>query len=150
MNSHLRHDTYLALGSNLGRRRRNILRAVRLISQHVGQVIRLSDLIYTQPWGYQSEHGYVNAVARVSTTLSPQQLLAVTQHIERLMGRMEKSVNGIYHDRVIDIDILLYDDITVDTPQLKIPHPLMMQRDFVTIPLRQVIDDEKNNVLFGC
>ena len=150
MNSPRMHVTYLALGSNLGRRRRNILRAIRLIRRHVGPVAAISELIFSEPWGYQSEHGYVNAVARVGTMLSPQQLLSVTQEIERSMGRTEKSVGGVYHDRIIDIDILLYDDITVDTPELKIPHPLMMQRDFVTIPLRQVLENEKINVLFGC
>lgn len=63
----------------------------------------------------------------------------MTQEIERSMGRTVKSVNGQYHDRIIDIDILLYDDITIDTPELKIPHPLMHERDFVMIPLREIM-----------
>ena len=82
---------------------------------------------------------FLNACVRVSTTLTPRQLLAATQQIERALGRTAKSAGGVYHDRVIDIDILLYDDLRVDEPDLKIPHPLMTERDFVMIPLREIM-----------
>jgi 2-amino-4-hydroxy-6-hydroxymethyldihydropteridine diphosphokinase len=75
----------------------------------------------------------------METTLEPLEVLAETQKIEREMGRTIKSVNGEYHDRIIDIDILLYDDLHINTPQLTIPHPLMEERDFVMIPLREIL-----------
>ena len=73
------------------------------------------------------------------TPLAPRQLLEATQKVEQEMGRTLKSVNGEYHDRIIDIDILLYDDLHIDQPDLKIPHPLMEERDFVMIPLREIM-----------
>ena len=85
------------------------------------------------------DNHFVNAVVACETSLSPLRLLKETQAIEREMGRTQKSVNGVYHDRIIDIDILLYDDLRIDYPNLKIPHPLMHQRDFVMIPLAEVL-----------
>lgn len=82
---------------------------------------------------------FVNAAVCVSTQLTPRALLEATQAIERDMGRTAKSVNGQYHDRTIDIDILLYDNIKVDEPDLKIPHPLMNERDFVMKPLKEIL-----------
>lgn len=73
------------------------------------------------------------------TPLAPRQLLEATQKVEQEMGRKLKSVNGEYHDRIIDIDILLYDDLRIDQPDLKIPHPLMEERDFVMVPLREIM-----------
>ena len=87
-----------------------------------------------------SDNSFVNAVVTCRTHLTPRRLLAATQDIERAMGRTRKSHDGTYHDRVIDIDILLYDDIHIDYPDLKIPHPLMQQRDFVMIPLAEVME----------
>lgn len=133
------HCVYLSLGSNLGQRDENIRKVVALIAERVGRVERLSSLLTTEPWGFSSPNAFVNAAVRCSTTLSPHRLLAVTQQIEREMGRTEKSVDGHYHDRVIDIDILLYDDLHLDTPELKIPHPLMEERDFVMVPLREIL-----------
>ena len=75
------------------------------------------------------------------TILAPRQLLDVLQGIEKEMGRTLKSVNGEYHDRIIDIDILLYDDLKIDEPDLKIPHPLMEEREFVMVPLREILCD---------
>jgi 2-amino-4-hydroxy-6-hydroxymethyldihydropteridine diphosphokinase len=77
----------------------------------------------------------------VETELSPRQLLAETQRIERLMGRTSKSRGGEYHDRVIDIDILLYGNEIINEPDLVIPHPLMKEREFVMKPLEEVMDD---------
>ena len=77
----------------------------------------------------------------METILAPRQLLDVLQGIEKQMGRTLKSVNGEYHDRIIDIDILLYDDLKIDEPDLKIPHPLMEEREFVMVPLREILCD---------
>ena len=140
------HKVYLGLGSNLGDCRKNLERAIRLIDDRVGQVTRQSSFIETEPWGFESPHKFMNAVILCETTRSPREALLLTQQIERDMGR-RKMVNGqwsmvngqrIYADRPIDIDILLYDDVTIDEPDLKIPHPLMHQRDFVMIPLEEV------------
>ena len=132
------HTVYLGLGSNLGDKAANITLAVQYIEEQIGHVVRQSALYSSEPWGFESENDFVNAVVRCETTLTPHKLLLATQRIERQMGRKRKSKDGVYHDRIIDIDILLYDDLTVDTPTLKIPHPLMQQRDFVMEPLREI------------
>ena len=139
------HKVYLGLGSNLGNCRKNLERAIRLIDDRVGEVIRQSSFIETEPWGFESEHRFVNAVVLCETTKTPREVLLLTQQIERDMGRRKVNgaglmVNGqrIYTDRIVDIDILLYDDLTIDEPDLKIPHPLMHQRDFVMIPLKEI------------
>ena len=136
----MEHTVYLGLGSNLGDKEHNISRATALISGQIGTVVRQSALYYSEPWGFASANTFVNAVVCVVTTLSPRRLLLATQRIERQMGRTEKSLGGVYHDRIIDIDILLYDDLHIDYPCLKIPHPLMHQRDFVMIPLRSIME----------
>ena len=134
------HKIYLGLGSNLGNRKENLAYAIRFIGERVGKVLRVSSFIETEPWGFESENTFVNAVILCETDLTPRQLLGATQKIEREMGRKHKSVDGHYADRVIDIDILLYDDLRVDEPDLQIPHPLMLKRDFVMIPLREIRD----------
>lgn len=131
---------YLALGSNLGDREGNILRAYELIEERVGKILRKSSLYYTKPVGFCSENDFVNTAICVETSLTPRQLLAETQKIERLLGRTRKSRGGEYHDRVIDIDILLYGDETIHEPDLVIPHPLMHERDFVMNPLKEIIE----------
>lgn len=113
--------------------------AVRNIEASVGRVVRRSSLIETEPWGFRSPNRFLNGCVCVETELSPRAVLDATKQIERDMGRVMKSHDGIYHDRVIDIDILLYDDLHLDEPDLKIPHPLMEERDFVMIPLREIL-----------
>ena len=132
------HQVYLGLGSNIGDRRQCIADAIRLISERVGAVLRPSTLIETEPWGFQSKHKFLNGVILCETDRSPREVLALTQQIERDLGRKKKSHSSRYHDRPIDIDILLYDDLTIDEPDLKIPHPLMHERDFVMIPLNEI------------
>jgi 2-amino-4-hydroxy-6-hydroxymethyldihydropteridine diphosphokinase len=108
-------------------------------------VTQCSSLIETEPWGFESENNFLNGVILCETTLTPRQVLRKTQKIERDLGRIKKTnsqrptVNSqLYSDRPIDIDILLYDDLTVDEPDLKIPHPLMQEREFVMIPLKEI------------
>jgi 2-amino-4-hydroxy-6-hydroxymethyldihydropteridine diphosphokinase len=131
------HQVYLGLGSNLGDREENIRKAISLIDERVGKVLRQSSLIETEPWGFESSNRFLNAVILCETTLTPRQVLKATQKIERELGRKKKTTLN-YSDRPIDIDILLYDDLTVDEPDLKIPHPLMHERDFVMIPLNEI------------
>lgn len=138
------HKVYLGLGSNLGDREENIRKAIELIHERIGEVVRQSSLIETAPWGFESDHQFLNGVILCETTLTPRQVLKATQTIERELGRKKKSKDEgqrskvEYADRPIDIDILLYDDVTVDEPDLKIPHPLMQERDFVMIPLKEI------------
>lgn len=133
------HTVYLSLGSNLGDREATIASACRKINELIGPIVRQSALHVTEPWGFESQHQFVNAAVCCLTILTPRQLLRSTQRIERMLGRRQKSVGGIYHDRPIDIDILLYDDITIDEPDLRIPHPLMHQRPFVMVPLQEIL-----------
>ena len=139
-----KHQVYLGLGTNLGDRASNILRAIQLIGERVGTVVRQSSLIETEPWGFESPNKFLNAVILCETERTPREVLRLTQRIERDMGKTKmhatkRSKLTTYKDRPIDIDILLYDDITVAEPDLKIPHPLMHERDFVMIPLNEII-----------
>ena len=162
-NTEGQHRVYLSLGSNLGRRRSLIRRAIELLSVRVGTVVRQSSLIETEPWGFESTHRFLNGAVLCETTLTPREVLTVTQQIERELGR-KKPIGGQspsatrrtdgtvpfsqmvnctlsnrqYHDRPIDIDILLYDDLHIDEPDLKVPHPLMYEREFVMQPLNEI------------
>ena len=136
------HKAYLGIGTNLGDKEGNILRAYELIEQRVGEIVKRSSLYHTEPWGFESENSFLNSVICVETALFPRQLLQTTQQIEREMGRTSKSTDGKYHDRIVDIDILLYDDLNVNEPDLVIPHPLMTERDFVMKPLEEVQGDK--------
>ena len=133
------YKVYLSLGTNLGNRKRNIREAIDKIGEQIGVVERQSALYETKPWGFSSPNDFINACVLVDTMLAPHQLLEATQQIEQEMGRIGKSVNGEYHDRIIDIDILLYDDIKVNEPDLVIPHPLMEEREFVMVPLKEIL-----------
>lgn len=136
----MKHTVYLGLGTNLGDKEGNIGEAVRRIGELIGTVECQSTLLVSEPWGFESENTFVNAALRCSTELEPMDVLEKTQEIERAMGRTQKSVDGQYHDRIIDIDILMYDDLHIDTKTLKLPHPLMKERDFVMIPLEEVLN----------
>ena len=133
------HLVYFSLGSNLGNKRENLNKAIKLMEKQIGVLLRQSAFLETEPWGFQSDNSFVNAAICMETSLDPFEVLTKTQEIERELGRTVKSTNGEYHDRIIDIDILLYDDLHINTPQLTIPHSLMEQRDFVMIPLREIL-----------
>ena len=134
------YHVYLSLGTNLGNRKRNIREAIEKIEEQIGVVKRQSTLYETKPWGYSSPNDFINACVLVFTPMAPRQVLEATQKIEREMGRTLKSVDGEYHDRIIDIDILMIDDLVIDEPDFKIPHPLMEERDFVMKPLKEILD----------
>lgn len=138
---------YLSLGSNQGNKRKNMITALALLAERVGDIPSLSAFYETEPWGFDSENTFLNAVAYLQTTLSPTDLLALTQQIERELGRTVKSENYAYHDRPIDIDILLYDDWVYETPELTVPHPLMHRRRFVLEPLAEVAPALRHPVL---
>jgi 2-amino-4-hydroxy-6-hydroxymethyldihydropteridine diphosphokinase len=131
---------YFSLGTNLGDKERNLNDAVLNLSLEVGTIICQSVYFASKPLGFKSENDFLNIVLSMETNLSPFDLLSKTQEIERNLGRISKSKNG-YTDRLIDIDILLYDNLLIDQPTLKIPHPLMAERDFVLIPLAEIAPD---------
>ena len=124
----------------MGDRKGNIKLAIKQISELIGPVMRQSALIETAPWGFNSANTFINATVCSETSLSPREVLQATQNIERALGRTTKSIDGQYHDRLIDIDILLYDDLHVNEPDLVIPHPHMNERQFVMQPLSEIID----------
>ena len=132
------HQVYLGLGTNLGDKEANLKAAIEETRKRVGEVTYLSAFHASEPWGFESENSFLNAVCCVLTDLTPMEVLHTTQEIERTLGRLKKSIGGIYSDRMIDIDILLYDNLHIQTPELTIPHPLMWERDFVMIPLREI------------
>ena len=124
----------------MGDRKGNIKLAIKQISELIGPVVRQSALIETAPWGFNSANTFINAAVCSETSLSPREVLQATQDIERALGRTTKSIDGQYHDRLIDIDILLYDDLHVNEPDLVIPHPHMNERQFVMQPLSEIIN----------
>lgn len=161
------HEVFLGLGSNIGERETILNQACKEIERLIGPVVGRSAFIETEPWGFKSANKFMNAVVRCHTDLEPLPLLNVTQSIERILGKRKKHAternpspstfhlppSTLYHDRPIDIDILLYDCATINEPRLQVPHPLMLQRDFVMIPLREVLkqegDEKYMDFLFG-
>ena len=132
---------YFGIGSNLGNRETNLLRAIELLHERVGECVACSSVYRSAPQGFVSENEFANMVAVCRTIHSPEEVLLITQQIEREMGRTEKSVDGVYHDRVIDIDLLQArgdEAIRRSGERLTLPHPRMQERDFVMIPLREV------------
>ncbi|WP_300729728.1 2-amino-4-hydroxy-6-hydroxymethyldihydropteridine diphosphokinase [uncultured Bacteroides sp.] len=138
---------YLGLGTNLGDKEANLHTAVRLIKEKIGEVTSLSSFYATEPWGFTSENAFLNAAACVETQLGPQEVLQLTQEIEKELGRTKKSSGGVYSDRLIDIDLLLWDDLILETPELTLPHPLMTERSFVMDPLVEIAPDYIHPIL---
>ena len=133
---------YFGIGTNLGNRDANLQTALQLLDERVGEQLACSSVHRSAPMGFESENEFANIVAVYDTPYSPEEVLLITQQIEREMGRTQKSVNGVYHDRIIDIDllqaILNSKAIIQNSSTLTLPHPRMQERDFVMIPLREV------------
>lgn len=128
---------YLSLGANLGPREESLERAVSDIESRIGHVFARSGFFETAPWGFSSSNQFLNACIGVETERSPEECLLLTQQIERSLGRTHKS-DGHYSDRVIDIDLLFYDDLVLREKDLCLPHPLLHLRRFVLEPLCQI------------
>ena len=145
-------DLYLSLGSNMGDRAANIETAVSLLNIELKTPYRvISSLLETEPWGFESEQKFLNAAVHYQLQLkkgyNPEaealMILEICKDIERRLGRemsVEYNAAGerVYHNRPIDIDILLFGDHKIDCPELTVPHKLMYERDFVMIPLREI------------
>lgn len=132
------HKLYIGLGSNIGDRRELIERALLLLADRIGFIERVSSFRETEPWGFDSPNKFLNAAALICTDLSPLCCLNETKLIERFLGRTHKSVEGQYEDRPIDIDLLHYDMLHLNSPELILPHPLIKNRDFVLFPLLEI------------
>jgi len=139
------HTVDIALGTNLGNKQQNLRRARNAINQTIGKIIAESSVYENEAVGFEG-NAFLNQVIKVETALSPESLLQKTQEIEKNLGRTKKTIieNGapVYENRIMDIDILLYDDLQIDTKSLTIPHPRMLGRDFVMKPLREILSDK--------
>jgi 2-amino-4-hydroxy-6-hydroxymethyldihydropteridine diphosphokinase len=131
------HIIYISLGSNLGDRPTNLRNAIINISPNV-KVVTQSSVYETEPWGYSDQPSFLNQIIKANTDLAPFDLLAFIKEIEVSMGRQETFRFG---PRLIDLDILFYDDLVLGTPKLSIPHPRIIERSFVLIPLAEIAPD---------
>ena len=143
----MRSKVFLGLGSNLGDRKENLACAIRLIGERVGKVLRVSSFIETEPWGFDSPHHFLNMAVKVLTQLYPLDVLKASKDIEKEMGRTSKTGTDGYHDRIIDIDILMYDEVIMESPELTIPHKLMHRRRFVLEPLAEIAPEMEHPLL---
>ena len=134
------NQLYLGLGSNLGDKIENIEQALVLIHAEIGVITKKSTYYFSQPQGFISENDFVNLVIMVETDRTPFDVLAEIERIEKVVGRTSKS-NGFFQDRLIDIDILYYNNEKIRTEFLVIPHPFIFQREFVHVPLMEILDD---------
>jgi len=140
------HIVFLLLGSNLGDKAALLQKACELLVQKAGRLVRQSSLYESEPWGFASPDWFVNQAVQLETPLKPQALLAVTQHIEQLLGRDHKAGEG-YASRTMDIDILLFDNQCIVTNELTIPHPRMHERRFVLQPLCEIAGNWEHPIL---
>lgn len=132
---------YLSLGTNIGNKEKQMNEAIERIETQIGDVVSRSTFYVTEPWGFESENSFLNAAVKIETELSTDEVLIETQNIEREMGRREKSEEGKYKDRIIDIDILMYGTSIIDSPNLTIPHRFMKERRFVLEPLAEIASE---------
>jgi 2-amino-4-hydroxy-6-hydroxymethyldihydropteridine diphosphokinase len=126
---------YVGIGSNVGDAAGNVHRAIAALNE-AGRVRRISRLRRTTPWGRNAQPAFVNAVVRIDTLLAPRALLAALKRIEVRLGRRPSYRWG---PRVIDLDLLLYDNLRLETPELSIPHPRLAERPFMLLPLLEVL-----------
>ena len=142
-----KHNVYLGLGSNLGDRGENLDNAIDHIEERIGEVIATSAFYITEPVGFESANQFLNAACRVQTKLTPIEVLQAAQWIEKEMGRDVKSLGERYTDRIIDIDVLLYEDVILDSADLKLPHPHIHERSFVLFPLAEIAGEYMHPIL---
>lgn len=132
-------NVYIGLGTNIGDKKKNITDATIIIGAVMGDIRQLSSLYETEPWGFESPNSFLNAVILIQTDLNPEKCLQIAKAIEREMGRVHTKEG--YEDRIIDVDILFYDNITYQSQDLTIPHPLIPKRDFVLKPMAEIAPD---------
>lgn len=138
---------YLSLGSNLGDKSGNLNNAIELLKERAGEVLAVSAFYETEPDGFVSENSFVNIALSLDTKLDAFALLDVCEEIEKELGRTTKSVNLNYSDRVIDIDILYFNNMQLATERLTLPHPRMHRRLFVLEPLAEIAPKFRHPIL---
>jgi 2-amino-4-hydroxy-6-hydroxymethyldihydropteridine diphosphokinase len=140
------NKVYLALGTNIGNKALNLLQAIIFITKEIGHLSALSSVYESEPWGFESINEFLNMVICVETLLPPEEILSITQSIEKKIGREEKT-NHSYQDRLIDIDRIAYDNLILNSDKLKIPHPLFHKRRFVLEPMNEIAPEFVHPVL---
>ncbi len=138
------NKTHLLTGANLGDRFGTLLEANRLIEEKIGRIVNASSLYETEAWGNVDQPAYINQALEVETTLSPEDVLSVIFEIEAALGRIRRNK---WEARPIDIDILFYENRVVETDNLTIPHPHLHRRNFVLLPLLEIVPDMQHPVL---
>lgn len=132
---------FIGIGTNMGDRALNIRNAVNSLKLLPNTSVEAVSSIYeTEPWGFKEQSNFLNGVIKLSTELSPRALLGALLGVEAAFGRVREIKNG---PRVLDLDLLIYDDVTINTTELTLPHPFMLEREFVLKPLIELISDEK-------
>jgi 2-amino-4-hydroxy-6-hydroxymethyldihydropteridine diphosphokinase len=139
------HESYLLLGSNQGNREQTIKKAINAIAQQAGIIHKMSSLYQSQPWGFNGEKDFYNLALRLQTPHEPHALLNILLGIEKSLGRVRHDKLG-YASRTIDIDILFYDRLILESPVLILPHPRIRERRFVLTPLLELDMDYKHPV----
>jgi 2-amino-4-hydroxy-6-hydroxymethyldihydropteridine diphosphokinase len=136
---------YVGLGSNIGDKAGNMMRALEILGQFDGlKVTKISSFYETEPVGYEDQNWFVNAVAQIETIFPPEELLSMLKKTEQVIGRRETIRWG---PREIDLDLLMYDQLCFDSPELVIPHPRMHERAFVLVPLVEIVPDQVHPIL---
>jgi len=135
---------YIGIGSNLDSREENCEKAIYLLAKSGIKVLKRSSMIETEPWGIKEQPKFINMALETETKMSPQDLLRTLKDIEKTMGRTEAEH---WCPRIVDLDILFYDDLILKTPELEIPHPFIQERDFVLKPLLEIAPEKIHPVL---
>ena len=136
---------YLGLGTNLGNKKNNLENALNALFIHLGEPVKVSSTYHSEPWGFESNDSFLNIVASYKTLLKATEILSICMDIESKLGRKRNSTSR-YESRIIDIDILLLGDLILDEDNLKIPHPLIIERLFVLEPLLEICDQKILNI----
>jgi len=130
-------EAFIALGSNLGNRQDNLKKALQILGERL-IVLKISSFYDTEPMYVEDQNWFLNCVVKVRTEFSPRSLLEVLKRIEQAMGRKRSNIERRFGPRIIDIDILFYDNQIVSVDDLKIPHPRIQERLFVLVPLAEI------------
>jgi 2-amino-4-hydroxy-6-hydroxymethyldihydropteridine diphosphokinase len=139
MNDQKKHTVYLSLGTNLGNKKKNLVRIAKRLSEAGMEVIRSSGIYRSPAWGYRSENDYYNQCLACTSDQAPEVLMEQILSLEKAMGR-KRGGEG-YADRIIDVDMLFYDDLVMDRTGLTLPHPRIQERLFVLLPMNELAPD---------
>jgi 2-amino-4-hydroxy-6-hydroxymethyldihydropteridine diphosphokinase len=131
-------SVFLGLGTNEGNRQENLHFALKSIHEKIGSILQESSVFQTTPWGFESENDFLNMVVLIQTGFSAQDVYALCKQIERKAGRSTEKSDLGYQNRVLDIDVLFYDDLLLETDELIIPHPHISERNFVLVPMAEI------------